>query len=378
MKKIKIVADSKIPFLTGALEKNAKVKYIPGNRISNNHLHNADGLIIRTRTFCDEELLRGTPVKFIASATTGYSHIDVEYCDANNVKWKNAAGCNSGAVKQYIASALANIISYEKRPFEDITLGIIGVGNIGSKVESLARALGIKTLLNDPPRQRSEESSKFTNINHLISQSDIITMHVPLNNRGEDKTFHMADKAFFSNIKKNAWFINTSRGEVVQTSALLHAIQKKQITGAVIDVWENEPYINAELVDSAFISTPHIAGYSIDGKANGTAMSIRAISKFFNFGMDNWYPDFILSPNNPQIEIYNILDPEDFFCKLSLHTYDIMADSQKLKRSPDTFEIQRDTYPPRREEHAFKVKTKIQNNRHQNIINNLGFKTEPG
>lgn len=374
---LRIVADSNIPFLKGALDKVAQVNYIQGNEIKREHLVNTDALIIRTRTKCNEILLRNTPVKFIASATIGYDHIDTDYCQNNGIEWTNAPGCNSGSVKQYVASALAEIISRERWLFKDITLGIIGAGNVGTKVENMGKALGIKTLVNDPPRERLEGKGDFTGIDELISKSDIVTVHVPLINQGIDKTYHLANGNFFGKMKKNAWFINTARGEVTDTPALTQSLISKHIAGDVVDVWENEPDINRDLLAASHIATPHIAGYSADGKANGTAMSVRAISRFFNLGLDSWSPPHIPSSklNQLQINCNNKL-PEDIYREISLFAYNINTDSEKLKKSPDTFEKQRENYPIRREPENISVKLNSCSNSISSMIKNLNYLTD--
>jgi len=369
----KIVADSKIPFLEGALESLAKVVYLPGGKITREHLIDADALIIRTRTKCNEALLKGTSVKIIASATIGYDHIDTAYCEANGIKWTNAPGCNSGSVKQYIASALAEIIRIENRSFEDITLGIIGVGNVGSKVAAMTKTLGIKVILNDPPREHSEGKGEFTDIETLIAQSDIITMHVPLSHQGIDKTFHLANADFFGKMKRGAWFINSSRGEVMETQALISALKSKHLAGAVIDVWENEPDIDLKLLELAHLATPHIAGYSADGKANGTAMSVQAISRFFNLGLDSWQPTNVPQAPQSELEMDCTSKPrEQIFTEICRFAYNIHIDSDNLKKSPETFEQQRESYPIRREPENLRIKIKGEKNCVE-LVKNLGY-----
>jgi erythronate-4-phosphate dehydrogenase len=320
-------------------------------------------------------LLHGTSVKFIASATIGYDHIDTAYCDAHGIRWTNAPGCNSSSVKQYVASALAEIISIENKTFKDITLGIIGVGSVGSKVAAMAKTLGIKTLLNDPPRERKEGKGNFTDIETLIAQSDIITMHVPLSHQGIDKTFHLANADFFTKTKHGAWLINTSRGEVAETQSLIYALESKHLGGAVIDVWENEPNINLKLLELAHIATPHIAGYSADGKANGTAMSVQAISKFFDLGMDNWHPNNVPQAMQGSSTI-NCKDKskEQIFSELSNFAYNILLDSDKLKKLPETFEQQRETYPIRREPENLEIIATDASTPQKGAIQSLGYR----
>jgi erythronate-4-phosphate dehydrogenase len=372
---IKIVADNKIPFLKEMPGGVAELILIPGREICRELIQDADALIVRTRTKCNEELLKGTSVKFIASATIGFDHIDIEYCNANGIGWTNAPGCNSGSVMQYVASALSWIATTSGKGFGEMTLGIAGVGNVGSKVEHLGRTLGMKVLLNDPPRQRSEGDQMFTDLAGLLEQSDIITMHVPLNYAGPDKSYHLADENFFNHMKKGSWFINTSRGEVMHSRRLADSLRKGHLAGTVLDVWENEPDIDLELLRLAGISTPHIAGYSLDGKANGTAQSVRSVSRHFGLGIDNWYPDNIPCPSGEIITISTENESlEQIAGKLFKHTYNISADSDMLRSAPEKFEYFRDNYHPRREFGAYKVN--FENPRHPyiDIFSKLGFR----
>ena len=373
-KMLKIIADSKIPFLTGALEKFAEIEYVSGSNINHSKVKNADVLIIRTRTKCNENLLKGSSVKLIASATIGYDHIDTQYCNANGIEWTNAPGCNSGSVKQYIASALAQIIAAKKCRFSHITLGVIGAGNVGSKVVGLATHLGIKTLVNDPPRAAVEGNDYFATIEQVIEESDIISIHVPLIYEGINKTHHMVNAQFLQKMKKGAWIINTSRGEVVETGALIQALEKQHLANAIIDVWENEPSINHQLLNLAHIATPHIAGYSVNGKALGTAMSVRAISKFFSLEIDDWQPLHLpsVTPNTLHIECKG-KTKEEVFTELCQFSYNILADSSNLKSSPQNFEMQRENYHVRVEPEHLKVISSEDNAQMLNFITGLGF-----
>jgi erythronate-4-phosphate dehydrogenase len=371
---LKIVADHKIPFLKGALEGVAHMEYRPAAEISNEHLRDANALIIRTRTRCNEKLLRETSVRFIATATIGHDHIDKDYCNVHNIRWTNAPGCNASSVGQYISSALAYISGWHEKPLHDLTLGIIGAGNTGSMVELLASTLGMEILLNDPPRQKKEGSKDFTDLHTLLEKSDIVTLHIPLEQIPENNTFHLAGKDFFKLMKKGAWFINTSRGEVADTTAILEAIRNKHIGGTVLDVWENEPDINSELLELSDIATPHIAGYSADGKANGTAMSVQAISNFFGLGLGDWYPENIPLPDNFNASFTcRNKKRQDIFRELSLLSYNIMQDSDTLKKSPKTFERQRENYPLRREPGAYDLKTFLCDTEKKKFIRELGF-----
>lgn len=374
---IRIVADDKIPFLRGVLDDVAEIKYFPGNEISEKVVKDVDALIIRTRTQCNKELLHNSKVKCIATATIGYDHIDTNYCEKNGIQWFNAPGCNSSSVRQYISSALSEILRKTGKRLKETTLGIIGVGNVGSKVENMAKLLGMQVLNNDPPRQEKERFGDFVSLDNLLKNSDIVTIHVPLNKNGKYNTWHMVDETFIRAMKRNAWLINSSRGEVVKTHDLKEALQYKFLGGAILDVWENEPEADRDLIKLAYLTTPHIAGYSIDGKANGTAMSVRKISQFFNLGFDSWYPEDLPKPVKPAIEINCAdLNIEKLFIELSTQAYDIKSDSANMKSRPEAFENIRGYYPVRREPPAITVQLKGCKQFDYSLIQALGYKPE--
>ena len=371
MKKTKIVADNKIPFLKGVLEPFAEVEYLAPGEITKTAVKNADALFVRTRTKCDANLLDGSNVKFIATATIGFDHIDAKYCDARNIKWISAPGCNSSSVMQYIASALLTLAETKNLLLSDLAIGIVGVGNVGSKVAKVAKAFGMKVLLNDPPRARAEGNQGFVDLDELISRSDIITFHVPLNKDGRDKTFHLADESFFGKFNREKIIINTSRGEVVETTALKNAINNKVVKACVLDVWENEPDIDRELLSRVDIATPHIAGYSADGKANGTAVCVRAINSFFNFGIDpKWYPLELPQAESSKLMMIDCADKSEqqIFSEAVFHTYKILDDDGRLRSSVETFEKQRGSYPVRREFPFYSIEWK---NCRMEIVNRL-------
>jgi erythronate-4-phosphate dehydrogenase len=241
---------------------------------------------------------------------------------------------------------------------EKPTLGIVGLGNVGTKVEKLARILDMEVLLNDPPRERAEGGTHWSSFEEIVDRSDIITLHVPLNNEGEDKTHHMISEEELSRIPDNTILINTSRGEVVDNTALKKALRESRLKTAVLDVWENEPGIDLELLNQVKLGTPHIAGYSRDGKANGTAQSVRAISRFFGLGLDKWYPTDIEPPQNPVVHLNTSgKTTREILFEAIQSTYNVKDDDLRLREKPDTFEKQRGDYPVRREFNAYRLKT---------------------
>jgi erythronate-4-phosphate dehydrogenase len=366
---MKIVCDNKIPFLKGALEPYADVVYLPGKDTTAEVLKDADAVITRTRTKCNETTLKGSSVKMIATATIGFDHIDTEWCEQNGIEWTNAPGCNSWSVRQYMASLLVQILNHYNLDRHNCTLGVIGVGNVGSKVAEIASILGLKVLLNDPPRARKEGNAGFVSLDEIIEKSDIITCHVPLQRNGQDATFHLFDQERISQLKPHQILINTSRGEVVDNKSLKAALQNKMIKAASLDVWENEPDIDTELMELLFTATPHIAGYSLDGKANGTWMSVQAIGRKFNLPCKDWKVTEVPNPAQP-VEFCIDLNGKNIDQVLDeaiLYTYNIFTDDRRFRENPTEFELQRADYPIRREFPAFTVRftniDKFQENR---------------
>jgi len=353
---MKIIIDDKIPYIRGAFEGVAEVIYLSGSKTSPEVVKDADAIVTRTRTICNEKLLAGSSVKFIATATIGYDHIDIDYCDAAGIKWTNAPGCNSKSVEQYIASTLMVLAERKNLQLKDLCIGIVGVGNVGSKVARICELFGMKVLLNDPPRERAEGSAAFVSLKQVMDEADIITLHVPLNMKGDDATFHLGDETFFSELKKKPILINSCRGEVVDSLAVKNALKSGQISGFICDCWENEPDIDLELLNLTELATPHIAGYSKDGKATGTQMSVHAISQFFGLGLENWQPSGVEQPTNPVFELDGAgLNKQQIISKAVLHTYDIRNDDQNFRKNTEQFEQLRGDYPIRREFPAFTI-----------------------
>ncbi len=371
---MKIIIDDKIPYIRGAFENHSEVLYLPGSKTTHERVRDADALITRTRTICNEQLLANSTVKMIATATIGYDHIDTKYCKKAGINWTNAPGCNSKSVEQYIASVLTIWAEEQKRTFSDLCIGIIGVGNVGSKIEHISKLLGIRVLKNDPPRKRNEQSSEYVELAEIQDKADIITLHVPLHMDGEDMTYHLASKFFFEGLKRSPLLINSCRGEVTDTQAVKEAIRQNKISAYVADCWENEPEIDCELLEMAYLATPHIAGYSKDGKAKGTQMSVRAISNFFKLGLNNWKPSGVELPDKPEISINGTgLNEQQIISKAILHTYDIRCDDHAFRTKPLDFELQRGDYPVRREFPAYTLRLRNVANKTATLLGELGF-----
>lgn len=365
---MKFIIDDKIPYINGVLEPYGEVLYIPGKDISAEHVKDADALIVRTRTKVNENLLKGSSIKFVATATIGFDHIDRQYLKDNGIEWTSCPGCNSESVAQYMTAALIELSEKYAFSLKGKTLGIVGCGNVGSKVKLKAKALGMEVLVCDPPREKAEGSEEFTDLENLTTNSDFITLHVPLYRNGDLKTFHLADKDFFSKMKNSAFIFNTSRGEVINNSDLEAALKNGDIKGAVLDVWENEPDINLELLNEVDICSSHIAGYSADGKSNGTSMSIQAVSKFFNLGLNDWFPDNVPMPE----KLIHVQNKGFEGVKEAVRkTFDIYTDDRPLRSDPSTFEFNRGNYQLRREFHNYTVDCSDEET--LDILGKLGF-----
>lgn len=373
---MKIVADIDIPFLKGVLEPYARMVYRDGSAISRADLCDADALIVRTRTVCDSTLLKGTRVRFIATATIGFDHIDREFCRLAGIDWASAPGCNASSVLQYVAAALGHLSGKREFALLGKTIGVVGVGNVGAQVVRFCERMGMRVLQNDPPRQRREKSSLFVSLETLLREADILTLHVPLNRDGEDRTFHLLDEERLKRLRPEQILMNTSRGEIVETEALKALLKRKGVAASVLDVWEGEPQIDRELLAMADLATSHIAGYSADGKANGTAMAVAAVSRFFGFPLTGWYPPDIPLPPHTKIDIdAKNLSPERVVHAAVRETYDIAADDRALRNSPEDFERLRSGYSLRREFPAYHVSLRNAGPEVATLLEKIGFET---
>ena len=341
---MKIVADDKIPYIKGVLEPYAEVVYLPGEKISALCVKDADALLVRTRTKCDAGLLCGSSVRFIGTATIGTDHIDTLWCNANGIEVASAPGSNAGGVLQWIAAALKLICFAKGMAPEQLTLGVIGVGNVGSLVRSYALSWGFRVLCSDPPRERSEGlgcKDGFVPLPEIIGAADIITFHIPLAHDGPYSTYALGSEYFLARTKKGTVIINTSRGGVVDEQALKIRI-KEGSAAAFTDTWVGEPDIDRELMELSYIATPHIAGYSAQGKANASSMVIRSLAAFFRLPITDWYPSEVPVVLRRDIGWNEMTTTIDRY-------FDMAAQSDKLKMEPSRFEEIRKNYDFRTE-----------------------------
>lgn len=331
---MKIIVEKNIPYIKGLLEPFGSVEYLAASDIDADAVKDADALFIRTRTRCNASLLDGSRVRFIATATIGTDHIDLEYCKAAEIAVFNAPGCNAPAVAQYVFAVIGTVFGEE---FADKTLGVVGVGNVGSIIARWGERLGMKVLKCDPPRRRAE-GGDFVTIEEIAAKADIITFHTPLNREGADRTFHLADSDWLNSLSQCQLLINSARGEIVDNAALVEALKTKKISAAAIDCWEGEPEINTELLQLVNIATPHIAGYSAEGKSRATAMAIEAFEKFYGVTVTG-KPNVVAPAKGADItSIKQVTD-----------SYDPRIDTRNLRSNPKQFESLRNNYNLRSE-----------------------------
>lgn len=343
---MKVVVDNKIPFIRDVLETlGVEATYMPGAAIDREAVADAEALIVRTRTCCNAALLDGSRIRFIATATIGYDHIDTAYCAAHGIRWTNAPGCNAASVCQYVESVLLLLQREQGMSLSSSTIGVVGVGHVGTLVAAMARSWGMRVLCCDPLREESGEQG-FVSLDVIAREADVVTLHTPLTYDGPHPTYHMADEEFFRSLGRKPWFINTSRGETTDTAALHRALDEGLVSQCVIDVWEHEPHIDRALLDRCYIGTPHIAGYSADGKACATQMALQALACHFGLGE---VPE-IVPPRLTPSTIY-----ADSRAAALLQIYNPLVDSARLKAQPEAFEQLRGDYPLRREAKGFEI-----------------------
>jgi erythronate-4-phosphate dehydrogenase len=346
---MRIVADTNIPCVQEAFGRLGDVQLMPGREIAADGVRDADVLLVRSVTPVNAALLEGSRVKFVATATIGFDHIDRDYLSKRSIGFASAQGSNANSVAEYIVAAMLEMAHRQKFRLRDKTLGVVGVGNVGSRVVRYAEALGMRVLQNDPPRQRTERLTHFVSLERVIAEADIITLHVPLTYEEPDRTYHRLDKTRLCSLGRRPILINTSRGSVVETGGLIFALDGNGVYGAVIDVWEDEPNISQDLVATAAIATPHIAGYSFDGKVNGTRMIYEAVCGFFK-RPPTWSPQLPPPPvSRIELAVSSGEEEEEILRRVVRRVYDITSDDAALRANVRAFDKLRAEYPVRRE-----------------------------
>lgn len=361
---IKIIADENIPYVREAFEPLGRTELVPGRSMTSALLKDADVLLVRSVTRVNEALLGGTRVKFVATATIGTDHVDEDYLKKAGIAFSNAAGSNSNSVAEYITAALLTLADRKGFQIAGKTIGVVGVGNVGSKVAHKCSVLGMNVLKNDPPLKNLTGSSDYVDLDEVIGDVDFLTLHTPLTLSGECPTHHLINEAMLRRLKPTAFLFNSSRGSVVDGGALKQALKEKRLAGAVLDVWENEPNIDPELLSLVDLASPHIAGYSFDGKVNGTEMIYQALCRFL--GVEpTWNPKTIMPA--PPVPLMTIdpaeTDEQTLLRRAVVKVYDLEADDRRLRellaeptdRQGKFFDQLRKHYPIRREFYNTKI-----------------------
>jgi len=356
---MKLIIDENITFAKDAFSSLGNTKLVDGRSLTNETVKGADVLIVRSITNVNEELLRGSMVKFVGTATIGTDHIDLEYLTNQKIHFVDAKGCNADSVAEYVFTALLKVASEKNISLSGKTIGVVGVGNIGSRIVRLAESLGMKLLKNDPPLERKGFGNNYVSLEEIL-QADLITLHVPISYEGIDKTFHLLNKYNLKKIKNGAILINSSRGAVIDNSDLLNECTQKDFE-LILDVWENEPSINTELLAKTKIATPHIAGYSFEGKVNGTNIIYKELCKFLNT-QPTWQP-ILPEIVHEKLRLPEGKTDEEKLYNLFSSIYTIEKDDELMRKITDHkpgeqasyFDTLRKKYPVRREFNNFVV-----------------------
>ncbi len=346
---MKVVIDDKIPYIAQAASSLFdEVVYLPGTKFADSsEIADADALIIRTRTHCDRKLLASTNVKFVATATIGFDHINTADLKQLGVSWTNCPGCNASSVGQYVRNILAVLSQSSDCAMEDFVVGIVGYGHVGREVYKALSQAGCHIMVNDPPlRELGTADVELVELGELADKCNVITFHTPLTKDGAHPTFHLAGSDFFAQLKQKPLIVNAARGGVVDERVMLEAFDHNIISNMAVDTWENEPCINLELLDKSVIATPHIAGYSADGKSNATRMALRAVCQHFHIAIND-ESRFLEQTAAPALP--DSCAPVGETLKDWLTLYNPLDDSRRLKAHPELFEQLRGNYPLRRE-----------------------------
>ncbi len=335
-----ILSEEKILFAGEAFKNLGNVTLCKGNRLTAQDLKHIDILLIRSGTRVDHELLDGTPVQFVASATVGTDHVNKAYLKANEIPFYHAPGCNAESVVEYVIAALLNVSAAKSEKLRGKTVGIVGAGNIGGRLAKRLAALGMEIIVNDPPlfgdTPDSSRSFRVVSLEELLATADIVTTHTPLARSGEHPTYHLLNERRLLEMKPGAWLVNASRGAVISNADLKKVLQTGRLGAVILDVWENEPAIDIELMDMIDIATPHIAGHSYEGKVNGTIQIYDSFIKHYK--MDStWDSNHILAASaEDKLDVAlpdAPVDTENGLRMLVNQMYDISEDDRQFRKS---------------------------------------------
>ena len=370
---VKILVDENMPYARELFSRTGNVLAVPGRPLPEAELADADGLMVRSVTKVNEALLAGKPVKFVGTATAGTDHIDEVWLQQAGIAFSAAPGCNAIAVVEYVFSSLLLLAERDGFQLRDRTVGIVGVGNVGGRLQKRLEAWGVKTVLSDPPRADRGDDGDFLSLDEVVKQADILTFHTPLFKDGPYKSWHLADLALLMALKPNTILINACRGPVVDNVALLEVLNMRSDLSVILDVWEPEPDLSLALLDKVDIATAHIAGYTLEGKARGTTQVFEAWSAFIGQPQQVPLSELLPTPEFSSITLQGALDQPTL--KRLVHlVYDVRRDDAPLRKvaaQPGEFDRLRKQYEERREWSSLQV---ICNDRDAaEILAKLGF-----
>ena len=374
-----IVADENIPLLDAFFQTFGEIRRVPGRSIDRATVEQADVLLVRSVTRVDRELLEGSRVRFVGTCTIGTDHLDLDYFQQAGITWSSAPGCNARGVVDYVLGSLLTLAEIEGADLTQRTYGVVGAGEVGGRLVKVLQGLGWKVLVCDPPRQAAE-GGDYVSLEQIIEQCDVISLHTPLTRRGAQPTWHLFDEKRLNQLKPGTWLINASRGPVVDNRALRQVLLQREDLQAVLDVWEAEPEVDVALAELCVLATPHIAGYSLDGKQRGTAQIYQAYCAFLGQVPQVSLNDLLPAPWLAQVTLSGDTDPAWALAMLCRGVYDPRRDDADFRRSlvgsvseqRAAFDGLRKNYPSRREIDGLQVRIDGEAPALQQIVAALG------
>lgn len=369
---MQIIADENIPYIHAAFSNFGEIRTINGRQINSAQLSDAEILLVRSITQVNQKLLAGTSIRFVGTATIGLNHIDLDYLQQQNIRFASAPGSNATSVAEYVISALLIIAQKQGFNLRNKSVGIIGCGNVGSRVLKKLKALGVNCIIYDPPLQEKTGNLNYVDLDTILS-ADIITLHVPLSKGEPYPTYHLVNSEFLAKLPSKVILINTSRGAIVDEKALLEKLAASPAMTVIVDVWKNEPDINKQLLQRAALATPHIAGYSFDGKVRGTEMLYAAICDYLQ-QPPTWQAD----QNLPAAPLTHLSFSQNVEDNTAIYTaimacYDVRRDYAALRTASASFDNLRKNYPVRREFNCVEIKLPAEKSALAAQFKGLGF-----
>ncbi|MGN8260562.1 4-phosphoerythronate dehydrogenase PdxB [Pseudomonas sp. SMSB3] len=374
-----IVADENIPLLDAFFAGFGEIRRYPGRGLDAANVKDADVLLVRSVTQVDRQLLEGSQVRFVGTCTIGTDHLDLDYFAQAGIQWSSAPGCNARGVVDYVLGSLLTLAELDGVELSARTYGVVGAGEVGGRLVRALRGLGWPVLVCDPPRQGAE-GGDFVSLATILEQCDVISVHTPLQRDGEDPTWHLLGQAQLGQLRTGAWLINASRGAVVDNTALRELLLERDDVHAVLDVWEGEPQVDLQLADLCTLATPHIAGYSLDGRQRGTAQIYQALCRFLQTPEQVQLADLLPPAPLAQIEFDASAAPGWAMATLCRAVYDPRRDDADFRRSLSddvaeqraAFDRLRKHYPPRREIEGLAVRVRGEAPQLEQLVNALG------